>query len=440
MDINIFDESARNLSDKEIKDYLERIDKEASKETQEDLDNLVNPFKESYEDILTRNENIFKEDNEFLFEDAKRSELPDSAFGVPELRKYPLDTEKHVRSAIKLFNYVDEKYEKELANSIVKKMKEYGINDVKIGKDNRLSKYVSKSLREDGSIDSSFSEEHCIGDDNALTNIPLTEEFNLPGKDPVDVLDSAAVAKYLNYLSTTDDEKTRSEELRKAMTKITGSLCAKIKYIFSQTKLYDRDYKYDNYIKKLFPKYVRMLTAKDLYKLRESIMEHAFTSGRGKKSLRDVSDNINKMTNQDKANYIYQASIAIRNDLSDVLDLIEKLYDKERLQGTDRSIVPAKSFSNAEIEENATNIIHTLKNRVEVTNEDCYVNALNELYRVGNLIKEANTLYNDKISNPESIEESIGDINKTISDRKYEFKLCLIEAYDLLKEDEEYEF
>ena len=32
--------------------------------------------------------------------ETKRSELPDDAFGVPSKRKFPLDTEKHVRSAI----------------------------------------------------------------------------------------------------------------------------------------------------------------------------------------------------------------------------------------------------------------------------------------------------------------------------------------------------
>ena len=48
-------------------------------------------------------------------EETKRSELPDSAFGVPSQRKFPLDTEAHVRSAIKFFNYVDPEDEAELA-------------------------------------------------------------------------------------------------------------------------------------------------------------------------------------------------------------------------------------------------------------------------------------------------------------------------------------
>lgn len=79
---------------------------------------------------------------EDIFE-SSRALLPDEAFGVSDLRKFPLDTEKHVRSAIKFFNYVDKEHEKELASKIIKKMKEYNITDVKIGEKNRLGKYLN---------------------------------------------------------------------------------------------------------------------------------------------------------------------------------------------------------------------------------------------------------------------------------------------------------
>lgn len=80
--------------------------------------------------------------------ETKRSDLPDDAFGIPEERKYPLDTEEHVRSAIKLFNHVDDKYEAELAKNIIKQMEKYKIDDITIGEKNRLSKYiVNESLR-----------------------------------------------------------------------------------------------------------------------------------------------------------------------------------------------------------------------------------------------------------------------------------------------------
>lgn len=82
-------------------------------------------------------------DESAILTEQKRSELPDSAFGVPEERKYPLESPKHVRSAIKLFNHVDKKYEKELAENIIKKMKQYDIH-VTVGETNRFGKYYKE--------------------------------------------------------------------------------------------------------------------------------------------------------------------------------------------------------------------------------------------------------------------------------------------------------
>ena len=58
---------------------------------------------------------------------AERNKLPDEMFGIPSKRKYPLDTEAHVRSAIKFFNYVDPEDEKELAENIIKAMKRFNL-------------------------------------------------------------------------------------------------------------------------------------------------------------------------------------------------------------------------------------------------------------------------------------------------------------------------
>lgn len=76
---------------------------------------------------------------------AERNKLPDSAFGIPSKRKYPLDTEAHVRSAIKFFNYVDKEDEEELAKNIIKAMKKFNITDVKVGDKNRFSKYYKST-------------------------------------------------------------------------------------------------------------------------------------------------------------------------------------------------------------------------------------------------------------------------------------------------------
>ena len=98
---------------------------------------------------------------------SERNKLPDSAFGLHEKRKYPLDTEKHVRSAIKFFNYVDKKDEEELAKNIIKAMKKFNITDVNVGDNNRFSKYY-KSTNEN-------SFETIICSECGSTDIEITE-------------------------------------------------------------------------------------------------------------------------------------------------------------------------------------------------------------------------------------------------------------------------
>lgn len=92
---------------------------------------------------------IFENQTELdLCLEAKRSELPDEEFGVSSKRKFPLDAEKHVRSAIKFFNYVDPEDEEELAEKIIKKIKEMDIKNIHITERNRFSKYYPEALKE----------------------------------------------------------------------------------------------------------------------------------------------------------------------------------------------------------------------------------------------------------------------------------------------------
>lgn len=74
-------------------------------------------------------------------------ENDDKKYGIPELKKYPMPDAKHVRSAIKFFNYVEPQYEKELANAILARMREYGMNfdNFTVGEDNRFSKYIPET-------------------------------------------------------------------------------------------------------------------------------------------------------------------------------------------------------------------------------------------------------------------------------------------------------
>ena len=86
----------------------------------------------------------------------KRSELPDSVFGIPQERKYPMPDEKHTRSAIKLFNHVDPKYEEQLAKAVIKNMKKYNIDGSMVGPNNRLRKYLPKDMLKESSIEEGF--------------------------------------------------------------------------------------------------------------------------------------------------------------------------------------------------------------------------------------------------------------------------------------------
>ena len=72
----------------------------------------------------------------------ERNQLPDSEFGIPSLRKFPLDSEERIYSAIKLFGHVDQEHEEELARNIIKKMHEYNIPMDTVRKNNRLYKYI----------------------------------------------------------------------------------------------------------------------------------------------------------------------------------------------------------------------------------------------------------------------------------------------------------
>lgn len=79
----------------------------------------------------------------------ERKEIPDKEYGLPKKRKYPMPDKKHVRAAIRFFNYVDKEDEAELARNINKMAKKYGmVDEIKVGSDNRFSKYWKGEVTE----------------------------------------------------------------------------------------------------------------------------------------------------------------------------------------------------------------------------------------------------------------------------------------------------
>lgn len=103
----------------------------------------------------------------------ERNALPDSEFGIPSQRKYPLNDEAHVRAAIKMFNHVDSAHEEELARRIKSKMKKFGIDDVSVGNSNRFSKYYTNKKeskkQESAIVSESFVIPEEIKDPNSLS-------------------------------------------------------------------------------------------------------------------------------------------------------------------------------------------------------------------------------------------------------------------------------
>lgn len=91
----------------------------------------------------------------------ERKKLSDSDFGIPSQRRYPMPDKKHVLLAIRFFNHVEEQYEAELAKNIIKKIKEFKMEqEVHVTEKNRFYPYwkkefpnvVNESVNEDAPI------------------------------------------------------------------------------------------------------------------------------------------------------------------------------------------------------------------------------------------------------------------------------------------------
>lgn len=64
---------------------------------------------------------------EDIIDSEERKELPDSLFGLPGRREYPMPDATHVRAAEAYFRYCPEELRPELARNILRFAKEYGV-------------------------------------------------------------------------------------------------------------------------------------------------------------------------------------------------------------------------------------------------------------------------------------------------------------------------
>ena len=58
----------------------------------------------------------------------ERKELPDSVYGLPERREYPMPDAAHVRAAEAYFRYCPEELKPKLARAILTRAREYGVD------------------------------------------------------------------------------------------------------------------------------------------------------------------------------------------------------------------------------------------------------------------------------------------------------------------------
>ena len=58
----------------------------------------------------------------------ERKELPDSVYGLPEHREYPMPDAVHVRAAEAYFRYCPDDLKPRLAKAILKKAEEFGVD------------------------------------------------------------------------------------------------------------------------------------------------------------------------------------------------------------------------------------------------------------------------------------------------------------------------
>ncbi len=58
----------------------------------------------------------------------EREELPDSVYGLPERREYPMPDAAHVRAAEAYFRYCPEELKPKLARAILARAEEYGVD------------------------------------------------------------------------------------------------------------------------------------------------------------------------------------------------------------------------------------------------------------------------------------------------------------------------
>jgi hypothetical protein len=149
-------------------------------------------------------------------------------YGLPERKAYPMPDEKHVRSAIRFFNYASAEEEKELAENINKKIRKFKIKDISVGDKNRFKKYY-KPLVESFSLGTFYdASSQCVDKLNSLDN-PL-EKYKV-----YDTM-KGLTRMLVDYLLHGDKEEINNLDTEKRQEIITGCYSALAEIAMNQTE------------------------------------------------------------------------------------------------------------------------------------------------------------------------------------------------------------
>lgn len=147
----------------------------------------------------------------------KRNSLPDDAFGLPKVRKFPLNDEKHVQLAVQMFKHCPEKDRPTLAANIRKAAAKFKM-DLNVGKDSTAGKYMNESSVGEAINSIKFSLES-VSENKILSCKNLTKLRTLEAK--LNKLKNRYV-KYLNRYKKKYKENKKKGSKSKLLIRFNG--------------------------------------------------------------------------------------------------------------------------------------------------------------------------------------------------------------------------
>lgn len=142
-----------------------------------------------------------------------KDNLSNKNFGIPELRKYPLNDKEHVIKALQMFHYCPLEYKKKLAHNINRKAKEYNIT---ISQSSKIYDYLNETEQ----LEIDLMEDIYLMEENLYLN----EAFGMnesEAKGSVDVAISLW-KKRKNFIKTDKDKQKLLSDIKAEKSAISS--------------------------------------------------------------------------------------------------------------------------------------------------------------------------------------------------------------------------